>query len=69
MALYGPTPQGQSLTEMNLEDGQTIEDILRILGIPRKSVVFAALNGSRTVLGRMPGDGDKVTFFSPLSGG
>ena len=55
--------------EVGLKKGQTIEEILRILGIPRKSVAFAAVNGKKAHLGHVAADGDKVAFFSPFSGG
>jgi len=60
---------GSAFTEVEVDEGMTLEGILKLMGVPRRSVSFGAINGRKAALDRVPCDGDKVAFFSPFSGG
>jgi molybdopterin converting factor small subunit len=62
-------PGGSALTEVRVDEGMTLGGILELLGVPRHSVSFGAVNGRKAAFDRVPCDGDKVAFFSPFSGG
>ena len=61
-------PESQGITIMQLEEGATLADILKELGIERKVVI--SVNGvHETDKSRQLQDGDEVKLFSSVSGG
>ncbi len=57
-------PTGDSVLHVPVEGGETIEDIVRRIGIPREELgrnIF--LNGQISALGRNVKDGDRLGLF------
>ena len=54
---------------VDLQPGDTIGALLGRLGVPLAEVGVAAVNGSRSELDRLLGDGDEVVVAAPVSGG
>jgi hypothetical protein len=57
-------PTRDSIVNLPLEEGDTIEDIIRRIGIPNEEIgsnIF--LNGEYSALKRRVGDGDRLGVF------
>jgi sulfur carrier protein ThiS len=54
---------------VELEDGGTLLDILRILTVPEAMVMLFTVNGKVTPSDYQPNDGDDVALIQPVSGG
>lgn len=59
---------GQPIT-VNLPEGSTIKDILRVLNIPEEEVKVAFVAGRACHWDTVLKDGDEVGIFSPIGGG
>ncbi len=56
--------------QLELEDGATIEDVLRALEVPVESVQVFTVNGSlERNRGRLLSDGDELSVLPPAVGG
>lgn len=59
-------PDGQ----LEIEDGATIEDVLRVVDVPVESVQVFTVNGSlERDRGRVLSDGDDLSVLPPAGGG
>ena len=54
---------------MELEEGTTISDVIKILDIDEKEVSIALLNGMDGPFHRELKDGDIIALFPPVGGG
>ena len=56
---------------IQLENGSTVGDLLKILGIPKVvyRMEFYSLNYGKQPLDRKLSDGDILSFMAPLAGG
>ncbi|MGA3173350.1 MAG: MoaD/ThiS family protein [Syntrophorhabdales bacterium] len=52
-----------------LDDGATVEDLLRSLDIPGEVPVIVIVNGRRVEGFHVLSDGDEVNLFRPIGGG
>ena len=55
-------------TEYNLDDGQTVEDLVQLAGIPKEDVKIAFVNSRVVDLDTVLSDGDQVGL-APAVGG
>ena len=56
---------------LQIEDGSTVGDLLRTMGIPRivYNMGFYGLNYKKEPLDKRLSDGDILSFIAPLAGG
>jgi molybdopterin converting factor small subunit len=52
-----------------VEDGSTVLDVVRQLGMPESQVRIVAVNGKQTDLQAKLNEGDTVFIFPPAAGG
>ena len=52
-----------------LENGETVADLLALLGIPAEEIVTVGINGELAERNTILHDRDDVTMFSPMEGG
>jgi sulfur carrier protein ThiS len=55
--------------EMEVEEGLTVQGLLRQLGVPSESVKVVFLNGLHATGDRVLNPGDRVGVFPPVAGG
>lgn len=72
--VFGPLGLGRNLDEkgwMTLEEGATLKDAVRRLGVPASiaKVVKVALNGEVQPMETPLNEGDVISFFSLIQGG
>jgi len=56
---------------LQMDDGSTVGDLLRTMGIPRivYNMGFYGFNYKKEPLDKMLSDGDTLSFIAPLAGG
>ena len=54
---------------LEVADGSTVADAVRLLGIPDDMPFIAMIDGRDAALDRPLGDGDVLSLFPPLAGG
>lgn len=57
------------ISEMILDEGTTILDIIEILGIEKKDAAILFINGIHAELDTIIKEGDDVAIFPPVGGG
>lgn len=68
--LFATFRQGRDKTQvMEVEEGTTIADILRVLNIAENEVAIMLLNGKDGSADRQVKDGDVISLFPPIGGG
>ncbi len=68
--LFATFRQGRDKTQvMEVEEGTTIADILRVLNIAEDEVAIMLLNGKDGSADRQVKDGDVISLFPPIGGG
>ena len=68
---YLPVDASEGKTEISLEKGSTIEDLMGVLCIPMDEQGTAVVNGISYGVdhSQVLKEGDVVSFFSPVAGG
>jgi len=66
---YMPGPLGRQGTEIQLEEGSTVQDMLRRLGIPDDKVMLVFVNDMHVPLDHPLREGDRIELLPPISGG
>ncbi len=54
---------------LDLKEGTSVEQMVEALGIPKKGVHLALINGRMCSLDHSLSDGDRVALFPPVGGG
>jgi len=54
---------------MELEDGSTVGDLLKLLDLPPKLAALRLVNGVQSKPDKRLSDGDKVSIFPQIAGG
>lgn len=68
--LFATFRQGRDKIQvMEVEEGTTIADILRVLNIAEDEVAIMLLNGKDGSADRQVKDGDVISLFPPIGGG
>ncbi len=68
--LFAHFRQGRDKTQvMEVEEGTTIADILKVLNIDEDEVAIMLLNGKDGPADRQVEDGDVISLFPPVGGG
>jgi len=65
----GLTTNTQEPFHLAFHEGQTLRDLMKVIGIPEDAVTISLVNGLRQPLDYMLKDGDRVGLFPPLGGG
>lgn len=55
--------------KVKVKEGATIQDLVRVIGIPEKYVRIVAVNGNQKDLDTTLSEGDTVLLFPPAIGG
>jgi len=66
---YAPPGSSQGAFTLRLQEGTTLGDLLRELGIPEKEFKQAFVNRLRRGEDYTLQEGDRVALFSPIAGG
>ena len=69
MEQYRPEGADRLSFKRSVDEGSTLQRLLRDLAIPEKMPVLAMIKGKMAEPGYVLKDGDEVTLFSPLGGG
>lgn len=68
--LFASFRQGREKTQViEVEEGSTMLDIIKHLGIDEKEVAIKLLNGRDGPIDRKVEDGDILSLFPPIGGG
>lgn len=54
---------------VDLQDGASMRDLVRQLGLPEEQVKLVFVNGLVQELGHILADGDEIGIFPPVGGG
>ena len=54
---------------MELKPGQTVEELIHLLGLPREKIKIVMVNGISTPLDRILQNGDRLGLFPAVGGG
>ncbi len=68
---YLPADASDGRAEISLEEGSSLDDLVSMLGIPKDLKGTAVINGRSYGVdhSQILGDGDVVSFFTPVAGG
>ncbi len=66
---YAPNGTAGSAFEIELSDGATLEDLMRVLNIPSDEARIAFVNGLIREPNHELSPGDEVGLFPPIAGG
>ena len=69
LAAYLPDESDGRSAALEVADGSTVADAVRLLGIPDDMPFIAMIDGRDSALDRPLGDGDVLSLFAPLAGG
>ena len=69
LASYLPEPSNGGSAIVDVPDGSTVRQLLRMLGIPEELPAIALVNGRDAVPEQVLEEGDVLTMFPPLAGG
>ncbi|KRT68773.1 MAG: sulfur carrier protein ThiS [Candidatus Rokubacteria bacterium CSP1-6] len=69
LAAYLPDESDGRSAALEVADGSTVADAVRLLGIPDDMPFVAMIDGRDSALDRPLGDGDVLSLFPPLAGG
>ena len=69
LAAYLPDESDGRSGALEVADGSTVADAVRLLGIPDDMPFIAMIDGRDAALDRPLGDGDVLSLFPPLAGG
>ncbi|MDQ7783402.1 MAG: MoaD/ThiS family protein [Desulfomonilaceae bacterium] len=63
-----PGTSGNSCT-MEVEEGSTVGDLMKRLGLPERAAKVIFLNGRHAKEEHSVKEGDRIAFFPPVAGG
>ena len=69
LARFMPDKSIKKPYTMEIQEGTTIRDVFKSIGVPEDAVKLIFLNGLHATGDRVLKDGDKVGVFPPLGGG
>jgi molybdopterin converting factor small subunit len=69
LSRYLPPGSEHGTAMVEIPEGATVEDLVRVLGIPDAMATVALVNGREAVSGAPLTPADVVTLFPPLAGG
>ena len=69
MERYRPDGADRLSFRRSMDEGSTLEHLIRGLAIPEKMPVMAMINGKRAEGYYVLKDRDEITLFSPVAGG
>jgi molybdopterin converting factor small subunit len=64
---FAPSTDGSG--ELNLAEASTVETVINVLGIPPETERVVLLNGRHATEDTRVSEGDRLTFFPPVTGG
>jgi len=62
-------PQGRHSFTIKLHDAATVDDVLKKLGIPEKTVMVVLVNGRRAAKEAALEEASTLVLYPPISGG
>lgn len=69
LARYLPEPSKSSSATVQIPEGSTVRQLVRVLGIPDQMPAVILVNGRDATPDQVLKDGDTLTLFPPLAGG
>ena len=69
LVAYLPDESDGRSVALEVADGSTVTDVVRLLGIPADMPFIAMVDGRDSALERPLGDGNVLSLFPPLAGG
>ena len=69
LVAYLPDESDGRSAALEVADGSTVTDVVRLLGIPADMPFIAMVDGRDSALERPLGDGNVLSLFPPLAGG
>ena len=69
LATYLPDESDGRSAALEVADGSTVADMVRLLGIPDDMPFIVMVDGRDAAFDRPLGDGDVLSLFPPLAGG
>ena len=69
LATYLPDESDGRSAALEVADGSTVADVVRLLAIPDDMPFIVMVDGRDAALDRPLGDGDVLSLFPPLAGG
>ena len=69
MSIFAKYQKSDAEGKTTINDGGTVLDLVRFLGLPETQVRLIAVNGKQSDLGTVLSEGDTVFIFPPAIGG
>ena len=66
---YLPEDRADHPFDMEIPEGATLEDVVRLIGLPSDEVKVTFVNGRTEELTHALRDGDEIGIFPPIGGG
>jgi molybdopterin synthase sulfur carrier subunit len=66
---YLPADRADQPFDLEVADGATLADVVRLIGLPEAEVKVTFVNGRTEELSHALREGDEVGIFPPLGGG
>jgi len=66
---YLPEERARQAFDLEVPDGASLEDVVRMIGLPAAEVKVTFVNGRTEALSLVLHEGDEVGIFPPLGGG
>lgn len=66
---YAPGYDQEKGVDVTLADGETVQSLLKILGIPENEARLFFIGGALKKLTDPLNDGDEISLFLPMAGG
>lgn len=63
------TPNPDNPFKVEINEGMTLKDLIKTIGIPKDPIVIPLVNGLRESLDYVLNPGDRVGLFPPIGGG
>jgi sulfur-carrier protein len=64
-----PEERANHAFDLEVPDGATLDDVVRLIGLPAAEVKVTFVNGRTEALSSVLHEGDEVGIFPPLGGG
>jgi sulfur-carrier protein len=66
---YLPEERAKRAFDLEVPDGATLDDVVRLIGLPAAEVKVTFVNGRTEALSCALHEGDEVGIFPPIGGG
>lgn len=66
---YLPEERANHAFDLEVPDGATLDDVVRMIGLPAAEVKVTFVNGRAEALSHVLHEGDEIGIFPPLGGG